>query len=38
MTVEEYAEKSLTEMPKYDLQAYKRDKVTELLRLFPRPW
>jgi acetyltransferase-like isoleucine patch superfamily enzyme len=24
--------------PKYDVAAYRRDKKTELLRLFPRPW
>ena len=38
MTLEEYAEKSLTQMPAYDRDAYRRDKVVELLRVFPRPW
>lgn len=38
MTVEEYAEKSLAEMPGYDVHAYKTDKAQELLRRFPRPW
>lgn len=37
-TVEEYAKKSLAEMPDYDRESYKRDKAAELLRLFPRPW
>jgi len=38
MTVEEYAEKSLVNMPDYDREAYSRNKVSELLRIFPRPW
>ena len=38
MTVENYAEQSLGSMLAYDRAAYKRDKVGELLRLFPRPW
>jgi acetyltransferase-like isoleucine patch superfamily enzyme len=38
MTVEEYAEKSLAQMPTYDVHAYRSNKVAELLRLFPRPW
>ncbi|ULA68942.1 MAG: Protein CapG [Nitrospira sp.] len=37
MTTEEYAEKSLKQTPDYDRQAYRRDKVAELLRLYPRP-
>jgi len=38
MTVEEYAEKSLDQTPQYDRRAYRVDKATELLRIFPRPW
>jgi len=38
MTTEQYAEKCLAEMPAYDRKVYGRDKVVELLRLFPRPW
>jgi acetyltransferase-like isoleucine patch superfamily enzyme len=37
-TVEAYAEACLAANPQYDREAYRRDKVTELLRLFPRPW
>jgi acetyltransferase-like isoleucine patch superfamily enzyme len=38
MTVREYAEKALGETPEYDREAYRTNKVGELLRLFPRPW
>lgn len=38
MTRDEYAEKCLAGMPDYDREAYRRDKVAELLRVFPRPW
>ncbi len=37
-TVEDYAEKHLAAQPDYDRAAYRRDKVRELLRVFPRPW
>ena len=37
-TVEEYAEKSLAAVPDYDRAAYRRNKVQELLRIYPRPW
>jgi len=38
MSVEEYAEKCLADNPSYDVDSYRKDKVSELLRLFPRPW
>jgi acetyltransferase-like isoleucine patch superfamily enzyme len=38
MSTQEYAEKALAESPDYDRAAYRRDKVAELLRLYPRPW
>lgn len=38
MSVEDYAERCLLQTPDYDRDAYRRDKVSELLRLFPRPW
>ncbi|NTW87564.1 MAG: acyltransferase [Desulfobulbaceae bacterium] len=38
MSIEEYAEKSLAQTPDYNRKAYRSDKVSELLRLFPRPW
>jgi acetyltransferase-like isoleucine patch superfamily enzyme len=38
MTLEDYAEKCLAQVPPYDKVAYKTDKTAELLRLFPRPW
>ena len=38
MNIEDYAERSLKLTPAYDREAYRRDKVTELLRLYPRPW
>lgn len=38
MSVEEYAENSLSRNPEYDRAAYKKNKVEELLRIFPRPW
>jgi acetyltransferase-like isoleucine patch superfamily enzyme len=38
MTIEEYAEKALSQTPPYDVSAYKSNKVVELLRIFPRPW
>lgn len=37
-TVEAYAEDSLRLTPDYDRAAYRKDKVAELLRLYPRPW
>jgi acetyltransferase-like isoleucine patch superfamily enzyme len=37
-TMEAYAESSLASTPDYDKQAYRRNKVSELLRLYPRPW
>lgn len=37
-TLEAYAEDCLATNPEYDRAAYKRDKVAELLRLYPRPW
>ena len=37
-TIEEYAERSLQKTPKYDRAAYKKNKVEEILRLYPRPW
>ena len=37
-TVEAYAESCLALTPPYDREAYKRDKVAELLRHYPRPW
>ncbi len=37
-TTENYAEQSLAKTPNYDRTAYKKDKVKELLRLYPRPW
>jgi len=36
--LEDYSEGALAATPAYDRQAYRRDKVAELLRLFPRPW
>jgi acetyltransferase-like isoleucine patch superfamily enzyme len=38
MTTEEYARQSLATSPTYDVEAYRRDKEAELLRIFPRPW
>ena len=38
MSTEDYAEKCMSQTPSYDRAAYRRDKVAELLRLFPRPW
>jgi serine acetyltransferase len=38
MSTEEYAEGCLRETPEYDEIAYWKDKRTELLRIFPRPW
>jgi len=38
MSTEEYAEKCLAETPAHDPEAYRRDKVAELLRMYPRPW
>lgn len=38
MSLKEYAEKSLEQSPAYDREAYRRNKVSELLRLYPRPW
>jgi acetyltransferase-like isoleucine patch superfamily enzyme len=37
-SLDAYAEGCLAATPDYDRQAYKRDKVAELLRLYPRPW
>ncbi|MEM5788460.1 MAG: acyltransferase [Syntrophobacteraceae bacterium] len=36
--VEEYAAKVMRETPAYEKEAYRRDKKSELLRLFPYPW
>ena len=38
MTVDEYAKKSLEQIPDYDRTAYRANKMAELLRLSPRPW
>jgi acetyltransferase-like isoleucine patch superfamily enzyme len=38
MPVQEYAEKALIQNPDYDRGAYRKNKVKELLRIFPRPW
>jgi len=38
MTTDEYAEKMLSKTPNYDEAAYKRDKKSELLKLYPYPW
>ncbi len=38
MNTLEYAEQCLEQTPDYDRKAYQRDKLTELLRLYPRPW
>jgi len=38
MSTDQYAEKALAQTPEYDRDAYRRDKVTELLRLYPQPW
>jgi acetyltransferase-like isoleucine patch superfamily enzyme len=38
MTVDQYADRSLARNPVYDKHAYSRDKRSELLRIFPRPW
>lgn len=37
-TLETYAEDCLAGNPPYDREAYRIDKVAELLRVFPRPW
>jgi acetyltransferase-like isoleucine patch superfamily enzyme len=37
-TVDAYAEACLAANPPYDRQAYRSDKVAEVLRLYPRPW
>lgn len=36
--LESYAEKRLKNTPAYNLEAYRDDKKTEILRLYPRPW
>lgn len=38
MSTYEYAAKALAQTPEYDREAYRRNKVAELLRLYPRPW
>jgi acetyltransferase-like isoleucine patch superfamily enzyme len=38
MSVADYADKALAQNPAYDLEAYRTNKVVELLRIFPRPW
>jgi acetyltransferase-like isoleucine patch superfamily enzyme len=38
MSADQYAEKALAQTPDYDREAYRRDKVAELLRLYPQPW
>jgi acetyltransferase-like isoleucine patch superfamily enzyme len=37
-TLDDYAQSCLEATPAYDPEAYRRDKVAELLRLYPRPW
>jgi acetyltransferase-like isoleucine patch superfamily enzyme len=37
MSLEQYAESALQGTPAYDVDAYRRDKMAELLRLFPPP-
>lgn len=38
MTTSEYADKSLKNNPQYNIEAYKANKIIELLKIFPRPW
>jgi acetyltransferase-like isoleucine patch superfamily enzyme len=38
MSIKDYADKCRSETPDYDRTAYRNDKTSELLRLFPRPW
>ena len=38
MSTDDYAKQSLLSSPPFDKGAYRRDKKSELLRLFPRPW
>jgi hypothetical protein len=38
MSTDKYAQKALAQTPAYDREAYRRDKVPELLRLYPQPW
>jgi acetyltransferase-like isoleucine patch superfamily enzyme len=38
MSLEQYAESALAQLPDYDTAAYRADKAAELVRLFPRPW
>jgi acetyltransferase-like isoleucine patch superfamily enzyme len=37
-SVEEYAQKSMRDNPAYNRESYRKDKKSELLRLFPYPW
>jgi acetyltransferase-like isoleucine patch superfamily enzyme len=37
-SIEEYAMAALDETPSYDRATYKRDKRSELLRIYPYPW
>ena len=37
-TVDKYAERALANTPKYDRQAYRRDKREVLEHLYPKPW
>ncbi|MER2041340.1 acyltransferase [Desemzia incerta] len=38
MTTAEYASKSMSQTPDYDIASYKSNKKNELLKLFPFPW
>lgn len=38
MTVDDYANQALANMPDIDRAAYRRNKRAELLKAFPRPW
>jgi acetyltransferase-like isoleucine patch superfamily enzyme len=37
-SIDDYARKCLAKTPDYDRAAYKREKMAEILRLYPRPW
>ena len=38
MSTDDYAKQSLLNSPAFDTVSYRRDKKSELLRIFPRPW
>ena len=38
MSTDEYARNALAKTPAYDSEAYRRNKVAELVRLYPQPW